>query len=125
MDKKKKQTAARAAASQEKLHTARDALERWRFAKMARGDPSPFSSPGVVLKCRELESGAPGEPGFQILGMMGARNDAGAVAQSLLRHPRPAGDSIFVMLAPVPVKSHFLVMQELEPLCVRVADSAA
>jgi hypothetical protein len=57
--------------------------------------------------------------------MLGAKNDAGAVAQSLLKHPRPAGDSIFVMLAPVPAKSHFLVMKELEPLCVRVADSAA
>jgi hypothetical protein len=111
MDKKKK--------------AARDTLDRWGFAKLLRGDPSPFSSPGVVLKCRELESATPGEQRFQILGMLGAKNDAGAVAQSLLKHPRPAGDSIFVMLAPVPAKSHFLVMKELEPLCVRVADSAA
>jgi hypothetical protein len=119
MQKKKKAPAASAMGSQEELDVARRTLERWRFAKMFSGDPVPFSSPGVVLKCRELESVAPGEHRFQIVGMLGAKHDAGAVAQTLLRHPRPANDPVFAMLAPIPLKSQLIVMQELEPLVER------
>jgi hypothetical protein len=101
------------------MDIARATLDLWRFAKMFTGDAPPFEGPGLVLKCRELESVTPGEHRFQIIGMMGAKNDAGAVAQSLLKHPRPEGDSVFVMLASVPPASHLSVMQDLEPLCVR------
>jgi hypothetical protein len=119
MQKQKKAPAAPAIASPDQLSVARQTLDRWRFAKMFIGDPVPFSGPGIVLKCRELESVTPGEHRFQIVGMMGAKNDAGAVAQSLLKYPRPANDPVFVMLALVPLQSHLVVMQELEPLCVR------
>ena len=123
MEKKKKAPAAPAMASQEQLSVARQALEHWRFAKMFTGDPVPFSGPGIVLKCRELEPVTPGEHRFQIVGMMGAKNDAGAVAQSLLKYPRPANDPVFVMLALVPRKSHLVVMQELEPLVARGSEA--
>jgi hypothetical protein len=119
MDKKKKLPAAPAAASQKQMDVARETLDRWNFAKMVCGDPIPFSSPGIVLKCRELEPVRPGEHRFQIIGMMGAKNDAGAVAQSLLKVQRPAGETVFAMLAAVPLKSLILVMEKLEPLLVR------
>jgi hypothetical protein len=119
MDKKKDLPAARTAASREQVELARKTLDRWRFAKMSAGDPAPFSSPGVVLKCREIEPTKPGERRYEIVGMMGAKNDAGIVAQSLLKVPRPAGETVFALLAAVPLKSLILVMQKLEPLLVR------
>jgi hypothetical protein len=106
-------------ANQEELDTARGTLDRWQFKKMFTGDAVPFDGPGVVLKCRELDSSTPGEHRFQITEIMGAKNDAGAVAKSLLKHPHPAGQTMFVMLAPVPLVSHLAVIQELEPLRVR------
>ena len=119
MDKKKEVPAAPAVARQKQMDTARKTLDRWNFAKMFSGDPIPFSSPGIVLKCRELEPVSPGEHRFQIIGMVGAKNDAGAVAQTLLKVPRPAGETVFAMLAAVPLKSLILVMQKLEPLLLR------
>jgi hypothetical protein len=105
-------------ASQEQMDAARNALHRWRFTKMYSGDVVPFQGPGIVLKCREFKPVTSGEHRYQIAEIMGAKNDAGAVAQSLLKQPRPAGESVFVMLAPVPLVSHVTVIQELEPLRV-------
>jgi hypothetical protein len=70
-----------------------------------------------VLKCRDLAV-TRGEHRYQITEVMGAKNDAGAVAQSLLKQPHPAGQTVFVMLARVPAVNQLAVVQELAPLRV-------
>lgn len=102
------------------MATAAHILNFYQFKQLIPGmnDTSlKFDGPGIVVIAMSLPETSPGEKPFKILSVHDAKNDALAIAKTLLSRPREQPDHLFALLGVIPESKKAEALQALQETC--------